>query len=82
MSATPGQGTMRQMLVQVGAGLILAGFGGISYLAYVVPRSLDQVLLNQRSASERLLEAERRISVVEGDVKNLGNRTTRLEAEK
>jgi hypothetical protein len=72
---------MRQMLVQVGAGLILAGVGGISYLAYVVPRSLDQVLLNQRSASERLLGAERRISMVEGDVKDLGNRTTRLEAQ-
>ena len=78
MEASP----IRQVLVQVGAGLILAGFGGIGYLTWVVPRALDQVLLNQRIYGDRLSRAEQRITGVEGDVKTLGNRTLRLELKR
>ena len=82
MEASP----IRQVLVQVGSGLILlsigSAVGGITYLSVVVPRSLDQVLQNQRVAGDRLLRAEQRITVVEGDVKTLGNRTLRLELKR
>lgn len=82
MEASP----IRQVLVQVGSGLILlsigSAVGGITYLSVVVPRSLDQVLQNQRVAGDRLLRAEQRITVVEGDVRTLGNRTMRLELKR
>jgi len=71
---------LRQILVNVSAGLILSALAGIGYMVYVVPRLLDQVLSNQRFYGDQLTRIDQRVTGLEGDVKGLSTRTTRLEA--
>jgi len=64
---------------QVAAGLILLAATGIGFIAWTVPRQLDLVLQAQKTFSERFTAVEGRLSQVEGDVRTLDRRVTRIE---
>jgi hypothetical protein len=76
----PGRQFWREVEQQVAAGLILAAVAGIGFIAWTVPRQLDQLLAGQKAIAERATAMERRITQAEDDIHGLGIRVTRIEA--
>lgn len=80
----PGPGHSRQFLreveAQVIAGLVLSLAAGVGYLVYQVPRSLDQVLANQKVMAERAAAIEIRVGKTEERLQVIDRRVTTLEA--
>lgn len=76
----PGRQFWREVEQQVAAGMILAAVAGIGFIAWTVPRQLDQLLAGQKAIAERATAMERRITQAEDDIQGLGIRVTRIEA--
>lgn len=65
---------------QVAAGLILAAVTGVAYIAWTVPRQLDQIYQQQVTLTERAKGIEA-IVLKQGEaLQTLDRRVTRLEA--
>ena len=84
MAPTPPSGPNRpqfwhEVEQQVAAGLILAAVAGIGFIAWTVPRQLDQLLAGQKTITERAAAMERRIGQAEEDIQGLGIRVTKVE---
>ena len=76
----PGRQFWREVEQQVAAGLILAAVAGIGFIAWTVPRQLDQLLAGQKAIAERATAMERRITQAEDEIHGLGIRVTRIES--
>ena len=76
----PGRQFWREVEQQVAAGLILAAVAGIGFIAWTVPRQLDQLLAGQKAIAERATAMERRLTQAEDDIQGLGIRVTRIES--
>jgi hypothetical protein len=78
----PGPGFWKEVEQQVAAGLILAAVAGVGYIAWTVPRQLDQIYQQQVALTERAKGMEA-IVLKQGEaLDHLDRRVTRLEAEK
>lgn len=67
---------------QVAAGLILAAVAGVGYIAWTVPRQLDQIYQQQVALTEQAKGMEA-VVVKHGELlQGLDRRVTRLEAQK
>ena len=77
----PSRFSWREVEQQVAAGLILAAVAGIGYIAWTVPRQLDQIYQQQTDLSERAKGMEVMV-VKQGEaLQSLDRRVTRLEAQ-
>lgn len=66
---------------QVAAGLILAAVAGVAYIAWTVPRQLDQIYQQQVALTEQAKGMEA-VVVKHGEaLQGLDRRVTRLEAQ-
>jgi hypothetical protein len=65
---------------QVAAGLILAAVAGVGYIAWTVPRQLDQIYQQQVSLIEQARGLESEVSKHGEALQGLDRRVTRLEA--
>lgn len=67
---------------QVAAGLILAAVAGVAYIAWTVPRQLDQIYQQQVALTEQAKGMEQ-VVVKHGEaLQGLDRRVTRLEAQR
>lgn len=76
----PGGGFWKEVEQQVAAGLILAAVAGVAYIAYTVPRQLDQVLQKQEALTDRTKVIEAQLLTLGTAFDGLDRRVTRLEA--
>ena len=77
----PGRQFWREVEQQVAAGLILAAVAGIGFIAWTVPRQLDQLLAGQRAITERAAAMESRLGKAEQQIDSIDHRVTRMEAQ-
>lgn len=66
---------------QVAAGLILAAVAGVGYIAWTVPRQLDQIYQQQVALTQQAKGMEQLAAKHSEAIQGLDRRVTRLEAQ-
>ncbi len=67
---------------QVAAGLILAAVAGVGYIAWTVPRQLDQIYHQQVALTQQAKGMEQLAAKHGEAIQGLDRRVTRLEAQR
>lgn len=78
----PSPGFWKEVEQQVAAGLILAAVAGVAYIAWTVPRQLDQIYQQQVALTDRAKLIENQLGEHGVELKGLDRRVTRLESRR